>query len=320
MNLWRIAIDEESGKPRGEPEPLMTPARYSGHYTVSKAGHRMLFASIDLTESLRVVAFDPVTGTTSGEAKSVLAGSFLVFSSAISPNGRFLAVTNRGGQEDVFVVEVATGEIRQLTNDAARDRGVTWSPDGTKIYFYSQRDGEKYEIFRINADGSGLARATKPGQSGWYPSVSPDGKRLAFFNYEHTFLLDLTRDDAVVEELPAALQGSRPAMNSWSPDGTLLAGELRGRPGIMLYSLTERTYRPVTSTGARPLFLPGGREILFSEGSRLRIVNIDTGAIRDVSTPYAIAAMSISGNAQTLLFSERTTEADVWMREVEEDR
>jgi Tol biopolymer transport system component len=125
----------------------------------------------------------------------------------------------------------------------------------------------------------------------------------------------------VVEELPAALQGSRPAMNSWSPDGTLLAGELRGRPGIMLYSLTERTYRgPVTPSGARPLFLPGGREILYSDGPRLRIVNIETGAIREVSTPYAIAAMSISGNAQTLLFSERKTEADVWMREVQEDR
>ena len=321
MNLWRIPVNEESGKPRGEAEPLMTPARFSGHYSVSKAGNRMLFASIDLSESMRVVGFDPVTGASVGEAKPVLAGSFLVFSSAISPDGRYLAVTNRGGQEDVFVVEVATGEIRQLTNDAARDRGVAWAPDGRTIYFYSQREGDKYEIFRINADGSNLGRVTKPGQSGWYPSVSADGKKLAFFNYEHTYLLDLTRDDAVVEELPAALQGSRPAMNSWSPDGTMLAGELRGRPGIMLYSLTERTYRgPVTTSGARPLFLPNVREILYSDGPRLRIVNIDSGAIRDVSTPYAIAAMSISGNAQMLSFSERKTEADVWIREVEEKR
>ena len=316
MTLWRIAVDEESGKPEGEPEAVPTPAKFSGHYSLSKNGTRMLFASIDQSESMLSVAFDPVAGATVGEARPVMAGSFLVFSSQLSPDGRFIAVTNRGGQEDLFVVEVATGEIRQLTNDPARDRGAVWSPDGGKIYFYSQRDAPMYEVFVIGADGSGLARVAKPGQSGWYPSVSPDGRKLAFFNYEHTYLLDLDRPGAAIEELPAALQGSRPAMNAWSPDGTLLAGELRGRPGIMLYSLKERTYRPVTTSGARPIFLPGGREILYSDGLKLRIVNIDTGAIRDVVTPFAINAMSVSADARTLLFSERKTQADVWMREV----
>jgi Tol biopolymer transport system component len=105
-------------------------------------------------------------------------------------------------------------------------------------------------------------------------------------------------------------------MNAWSPDGTLLAGELRGRPGIMLYSLKERTYRPITTSGARPIFLPGGREILYSDGPKIRIVNIDTGAIRDVVTPYPINSMSVSGDSRTLLFSERKTQADVWKREL----
>ena len=316
MSLWRIAIDEKSGKPKGEPEPVATPSKFSGHFSVSRNGARMLFASIDQSEAMMTVPFDPVAGATTGEAKSVLAGSFLVFSSAISPDGKRIAVTNRGGQEDLFIVDVATGEVRQLTNDLARDRGAVWSPDGAKIYFYSQRDADMYEIFSINADGSGLGRVAKPKQSGWYPAVSPDGRKLAFFNYEHTYLLDLDRPGADVQELPAALQGSRPAMNAWSPDSTMLAGELRGRPGIMLYSLIERTYRPVTNSGARPIFLPGGREILYSDGPKLKIVNIDTGATRDVVTPYSINAMSISADAKTLLFSERKTQADVWLREV----
>jgi eukaryotic-like serine/threonine-protein kinase len=314
--LWRIAIDEQSGKPRGEPEAVTTPARFSGHYSISRNGQRMLYAAIDQSESMLIVPFDPVTGSTTGEAKPVLAGSFLIFTSQISPDGKWIAVTNRGGQEDLFLVEVATGEIRQLTNDRARDRGAVWAPDGSKIYFYSQREDEMYEIFSINPDGSSLGRVAPAKQSGWYPSVSPDGTKLAFFNYEHTFMLDLNRPGAAVEELPAALQGSRPAMNAWSPDGRFLAGELRGRPGIMLYSLAERTYRPVTSSGARPIFLPGGTEILYAEGARLRIVNIETGAIRDVTSPFVINAMSITADAKTLLFSERRTQADVWMREV----
>ena len=319
-NLWRIAIDEKSGKTRGEPEPVTLPARFSGHYSFSKNGSRMLYAALDLTETMLSVPFDPVAGATTGEPRAVMGGSFLVFSSAVSPDGRYVAVTNRGGQEDLFVVEVATGEIRQLTDDPARDRGATWSPDGTKIYFYSQRDADHYEVFRINADGSGLDRVAGKGQSGWYPAVSPDGSKLVFFNYEFTYLVDLTKPGADAVALPAALQGSRPAMNAWSPDGTLLAGELRGRPGIVLYSLPERTYRPITRSGARPLFLPGGKEILFSDGGRLRIVNIDSGAVRDVITPYSIANMSISADGRTLVYSERKTEADVWSRSAGAER
>jgi eukaryotic-like serine/threonine-protein kinase len=312
-NLWRIRVDEESGKPRGEPEPATLPARFSGHYSFARTVPRMLYAAIDLTESMKVIGFDPVTGATTGEPRLFIGGSFLMFSSQVSPDGKRVAVTNRGGQEDLFVIEVATGDVRQLTNDPARDRGATWSPDGGKIYFYSQRDSDQYQVFRINADGSGLERVTKEGQSGWYPVVSPDGTQVAFFNYEFTYLLDLS--NGKVETLPAALQGSRPAMNAWSPDSTMLAGELRGRPGIVVYFLKERTYRPVTSSGSRPIFLPNGREILYSDGGRLRIVNLDTMAIREVTAP-PMAAMSLSQDGTTLVYAERTTEADVWFRSV----
>jgi Tol biopolymer transport system component len=317
MNLWRIPIDEESGKRRGEPEPVTTPAGFSAHFSSSRNGERMLYTSIDQNETINAVAFDPVAGATVGEPRIVLAGSFLVFNAQVSPDGRFVAVTNRGGQEDLFVVEVATGEVRQLTNDAARDRGAVWSPDQSRIYFYSQRDENRYEVWRINADGSGLTRVTRTkGRSVWYPTISPDNSRLAFYNDEHSYLLDLNAPTAEPQELPAAMQGSRPAFNAWSPDGTRLAGELRGRAGIVVYSLKDRDYRPITSSGGRPIWLPGGEEILFTEESRLRIVNVATGAIREVTAPFSVTANSLSTDAKTLVFSARRTEADVWMMEI----
>lgn len=276
----------------------------------------MLYASVDQSESLHSAPFDPVTGTVAGPPRPVLSGSFLVFNSQVSPDGRSVAVTNRGGQEDLFVVDTATGEIRQLTNDIARDRGATWSPDGSKLYFYSQRDENRYEIWSINRDGSNLSRVTRTkGRSVWYPAVSPDGAKLAFYNDEHTFLLDLNRPGAEIESLPAAMQGSRPAFNAWSPDGTRLAGELRGRPGIVIYSLVERTYRPITTSGARPIWLPNGQEILYSDGGRLRIVNADSGAIREVTGLASGVGVSLSADGRTLVYSERNTEADVWMME-----
>jgi Tol biopolymer transport system component len=319
MNLWRVPIEEKSGKPRGEPEPVTTPATFSAHYSVSRNGARTLYAAIDQSEAISSVGFDPIAGATAGEPHPVIAGSFLVFNSQVSPDGKYMAVTNRGGQEDLFVVETATGEVRQLTNDPARDRGATWSPDQSKIYFYSQRDTNRYEIWRINADGSGLTRVTfTSGRSVWYPTVSPDGTRLAFYNDEHSYVMALNQPGAKPEQLPAALQGSRQAFNAWSPDGTMLAGELRGRAGIVLYSLTGRTYRPITSSGTRPIWLPGGQEIFYSDAGRLRIVNVETGAIREVVTPLpGVSGMSLSTDAKTLVFSDRTTQADVWMLETQ---
>jgi serine/threonine protein kinase/6-phosphogluconolactonase (cycloisomerase 2 family) len=316
MNLWRVGINEESGKPRGSVEPVTLPSPFPAHFSLARNGRRMLFAAVQQKDTLRVASFDPVAGTIPAAPRPVLDGTFLIFSSAVSPDGRFVAMTNRGGQEDLFVVEIETGEIRQLTNDAARDRGVSWSPDGRQIYFYSQRDDFRYEIWRINADGSGLTRMTRTtGRSVWYPSVSRDGRWLAFYNDERSFLLDLQHPSVEIQELPATHQGSRPAFNSFSPDGSMLAGELRGRPGIILYSIVERTYRPITSSGARPLWLPSGHEILFSDAGRLRIVDVLTGAIRDVPSPTAISGMSVSADAHTLVFSDRDTDADVWLVE-----
>ena len=317
MNLWRVRMDEESGKPRGNPEPVTTPALFGAHYSPSRQGSRMLYASFDQEESLRSVAFDPVTGTIAGNPRPVLAGSFLVFSSQVSPDGRFVAVTNRGVQEDLFVIEIATGEIRQLTNDAARDRGAVWSPDGQKIYFYSQRDENRYEIWSINSAGSGLQRVTHTqGRSVWYPAISPDGTKLSFYNDEHTFILEL-KSGAQPQTLPSALQGSAPQLSSWSPDGTMLAGILRGRPGIVVYSLQDREHRPITPSGARPMWI-APREILYADGGRLRIVNVDTKAIRDVVTPFPISGMSLSSDARTLVFSDREVRSDVWMADLGE--
>jgi eukaryotic-like serine/threonine-protein kinase len=313
MNLWRIPIDERSGKTRGEAEPVMTPSRFSGHYSISRDGSRILFSSIEQTEAVRAIAFDPVAGATVGESRQVLAGSFLVFSSQVSPDGRFVAVTNRGGQEDLSIVDVATGEMRQITNDAARDRAPVWSPDGQLLYFYSNRDRDRYEIWAVRPDGSGLAQITHTtGRSVWYPGVAPDGKRLAFFNDEHSYVMV----DSRIETLPPSGEGLHPAMSTWSPDGTMLAGEVRDRPGLAVYTLATRTYRTLTTSGARPLWLPNGREILYSDGGKPRIVDVITGASRDVNTTIPASAMSLSADGKTLVYSDRRTQSDIWMMSV----
>ena len=59
------------------------------------------------------------------------------------------------------------------------DYWPVWSPDGKRIAFTSNRDGN-YEIYVMNADGSGPKNLTN--HKGWdnFATWSPDGKRLAF--------------------------------------------------------------------------------------------------------------------------------------------
>jgi len=63
-------------------------------------------------------------------------------------------------------------EVTQLTDDDANDMFPAWSPDGTRITFHSNRDGN-VEIYVMNADGSNVMNLTNNSADdtipAWYP-------------------------------------------------------------------------------------------------------------------------------------------------------
>ena len=69
--------------------------------------------------------------------------------------------------------------VGNLTNNAANDYFPSWSPDGTKIAFGTDRDGN-YEIYVMNVDGSNLINLTNNAATDYYPSWSPEGTKIAF--------------------------------------------------------------------------------------------------------------------------------------------
>src|SRR6266511_4112674 len=68
---------------------------------------------------------------------------------------------NRGGfSPEIYVMNAdGSGQANLTLNRAADDAFPDWSPDGTKIAFHTDRDGN-YEIYVMNADGSGQANLT----------------------------------------------------------------------------------------------------------------------------------------------------------------
>jgi tetratricopeptide (TPR) repeat protein len=155
------------------------------------------------------------------------------YSSAISPNGKYLAfVSEREDPEgDIYVLRVKSRslirdqrdikkKVSSLDSDAknisqiveagtrrktvVRDSNPTWSPDSKLIAFSSERNGIG-NIYICERDGDNLQQITTEG--GMYPSFSPDGKKIVYISYRNPknngdiYVVDLeTREDIQITD------------------------------------------------------------------------------------------------------------------------
>src|SRR5690606_30395331 len=85
---------------------------------------------------------------------------------------------------EIFIINPDGSNVTQLTNSLASDRYPVWSPDGTRIAFMSDRDGND-EIYVMNADGSNVIRLTNNNAYDGMPAWSPDGSQIAFVSDRH---------------------------------------------------------------------------------------------------------------------------------------
>jgi eukaryotic-like serine/threonine-protein kinase len=315
MNLWRIAIDERSGKALGSPAPITAPSRFVANLSVSADGSRLAYASVDRDSNVQTLTFDPVSESIVGHPIDVTSGSKLWQFLDVSPDGQWLALASQEGQEDLFVARPDGTGLRQLTNDTGLHRWPRWSPDGQRIAFHSIRSGA-WDIWTINPDGSGLTQLTKRAGAN-VPVWSPDGSRMAYTELEanRVWLFDPRRpwESQRPEMLPAQVAWKADA---WSPDGKWLAGELTPGGGIVIYSLDSGSYTKLTNVGGEPRWLSDNRRLLFaSEGEgKLSIVDLQSRRVRDVlSEPGREFLASPSRNDRQIYLRRTSTEADVWL-------
>ena len=96
------------------------------------------------------------------------------------PDGKtVLFSSNRTGNLDLWTINTETGEVRQLTDDAARDWDPAYSSNGEEIVWSSDRGGN-LEIWIASADGSGARQLSQDGVGAENPSISPDGEWIYY--------------------------------------------------------------------------------------------------------------------------------------------
>jgi Tol biopolymer transport system component len=136
----------------------------------------------------------------------------------LSPDGRRVVfASNRGGDNDIYVLELASRTVTSLGRDPADDNWPRWSPAGRQIAFHSNRGGN-YDIFVMAADGSNLRRVTRDPALDQWPDWSPDGRRLAFRRANDIHVADAAGEDQNVVQL-TFLPTTIDQMPAWSPNG-----------------------------------------------------------------------------------------------------
>ncbi|HUG44106.1 MAG TPA: S41 family peptidase, partial [Acidobacteriota bacterium] len=184
----------------------------------------------------------------------------------LSPGGERALFVARG---DVFTAPVEKGPTRNLTNSSsAHDKHARWSPDGRRIAFVSDADGEE-QIYLIDQDGSGQAeRLTDRFRAMLYaPEWSPDGSRLAFSDKDGNLYSLNVSDRAIAEVARDEFIGIFDY--SWSPDGRWLAfsmNEHTGFQSLYIWSVEENLVRRATGPyfhEQSPVWDPDGKYLYY---------------------------------------------------------
>jgi TolB protein len=157
-----------------------------------------------------------------------------------SPDGKKLAVTLSGsnGNLDVYLLELANGQLTRLTDDPAIDTEAVFTPDGTGIYFTSDRSGAPQIYRQALGSGERPRRVTFTGNYNARPRVSPDGKQLAVLTLDNG-AYRIAIQDLANGTLQVLSKGRQEESPSFAPNGAMLifAGRERGQGVLQTVSV-----------------------------------------------------------------------------------
>jgi Tol biopolymer transport system component/predicted Ser/Thr protein kinase len=340
-NLWRVPIDEASGKVLGPPLPVTSGTTSIDEASVSSDGQRVTCSvQSQSTEFLRFT-FDPVSERIVGEPTVVYASSNPLHQFDVTADGRRLVFRTASPKEDIVVMNMDGTGRRRLMDDMFRNRGPRWTPDGEWLVFYSNRAGP-YNIWRIRPDGTDLRRLTaaEGDEDPTNPQVSPDGRTIvaSLSTEDATAMVTWNLDRPIPEiENPLALPAARtPGFSPvcFSPNQRWLAGTSDTgdifNAAISLYDTQSGATSVLRSPDGKVVeglaiglggmdWIDEHRLLVWDKRRRSAFVwDTQTGSAREVPGIPGPCDLRIVDNGRALFVSRWRKESDIWMLQLGE--
>jgi Tol biopolymer transport system component len=197
-NIMSITDEGENASPAWSPDGawiafVSTRGGESNVYLVKPDGSNLTCLTCDLEGSevspawspdSGSIVFAPATGpapltvinVVTKEIRSVSSPELKVAAPFFSPDGQFIIFEC----EQALCINTAYGAVElMLPSGGGTDAQAAISPDGKRIAFISDRDGN-YELYVVNLDGTELTRLTTTPYAEMHPAWSPDGQWIAF--------------------------------------------------------------------------------------------------------------------------------------------
>jgi Tol biopolymer transport system component len=234
----------------------------------------------------------------SGKIEPLYAPLVSFASPRFSPDGKRLAFSSATAEgEDIWVKDLDRDAPSRLSFLPGQNRWPVWTPDGKNIVFRST-NANAPGMYWIRSDGSGEAQRLTDGKLNETPySISPDGKRLAFFQAPSQ--ADLFT--AAIESDPSrGSQGVRlgkaevflgtrfsELYPSFSPDGRWMAYASDESGTMEVYARPfpgpGGRWQISSGGGTRPVWSRSGHELLFQSPDR-RVISVSYTVKGDLFT------------------------------------
>jgi len=250
----------------------------------------------------------------------------------IWPQGGMIAFasTRLGGNYEIFTMYADGTHLTNLTNNLGGDSYPEWSPDCSKIVFYSDRSGNN-EIYTMNNDGTSQLNISNNASTDYFPSWSPVGDQIAFgSNRRNASYVDIWIMN-VDGTMPVALTSNNwhEYGAAWYPTGELIAYHSfqYGQWDIFVIDAggLVAPVRLTTSGGhdVWPAWSPDGQLIAFEStrdgNSEIYTMNANgSNQLRRTNNPAIDNNPTWSPDGNRIIFaSDRTGDYEIWVMDLD---
>ncbi len=319
-DVYGLSITRD-GKP-GSPAVRITTGLNAILLSLSPASRKVVYTVYEERSNVWSMPADAATPLSIAQAIQVTKGNQTVERFSVSPDGRLMAYdSDRSGNSDLYLLDLASGETDQLTSDSIAQFAPSWSPDGREIAYHAIIRGVR-QIFLMSAPGSPL-QITSGTDDLRVPTWTGNGRAL--------YISTNSPNNGYVARMERRDDGSWGAKREMFRTGIASPDERMVFTGRVITSLdgtdTLRQVVPATVPTVRnPVWSRDGSRIYYLAGDAAdrttEIWSVTVAGWRprlhvrfdDPSRPWHRFGFQVHGNQFYMTLGER--ESDIWAADI----